>query len=73
MSDTNAVTTIPVSRTCEDKDCKQPAEVATVVTGEYGKDGIAVYCNSCAGDRDVSENHTPVGTVEVGPSSQQDE
>lgn len=63
MNDTQAITTVPVSRTCEDADCHRPAEIATIVTGDYGADGIAVYCEECAADRDDSANHTAIAEV----------
>ncbi len=58
-----AKVTVPVSQSCEDRDCHAPAEYAYVVTGELGTDGIAVYCNTHAYERDHSDVHTPVGTV----------
>jgi len=58
-----SVATIPVSQMCEDKDCQAPAEFAFVVTGDFGKDGIAVYCDDHATERDRSDVHTAVGKV----------
>lgn len=66
MSDTQATTTLPVPRTCEDKDCSDRPTVATIVTGDIGDPGIAVYCDDCADDRDDSKYHTPVGEVTIG-------
>jgi len=63
MTQEQAITTLPVSRTCEDSECQRPAKVSTIVTGKHGADGIAVYCEECAAARDDSENHAAIGKV----------
>jgi len=60
---TYAYAEVPVSQSCEDKDCHAPAEYSFVVTGDFGKDGIAVYCSDHADERDRSDVHTAVGEV----------
>jgi len=47
MTDQDQTATIKqlVSDICEHKDCARRSTVAYVVTGEFGKDGIAVYCD----------------------------
>lgn len=65
MTETPTVT-LPVSRQCEHKDCDDDPTTAYVVTGQVGKDGIAVYCDEHADNfADPSSHHTtiaPLGT-----------
>lgn len=60
-----AILRMPVSGTCEHKDCEQNAEIAFVVSGDFGKDGVAVYCESHA-DRfaEPRDSHTALTTVD---------
>lgn len=64
MNDTHAVTVIPVSGTCEHHTCERASEVTMVVTGQYGEDGIAAYCEDHAADRDDTDAHTAIGEVD---------
>ena len=61
----SSTVTIPVATHCERYDCSNKARYAYVVTGEVGKDGVAVYCSDCSKIIDGSENHTAIAEVEA--------
>ena len=65
MSDTHAVTTIPVSRVCEIADCTRRSEVSVIVTGEYGRvtEAIGAYCEEHADKKDTSDGCRAIGEV----------
>ena len=65
MSDTQAKTTIAVSRTCEDADCDRPADVSMIAHGGFGvvNAAIVAYCDDCADYRADSDNHRAIGKV----------
>lgn len=53
-----------VAITCEYGDCPRDEDLhAFVVTGDYGRDGIVIYCPRHAQDHDGSDAHTHIGTV----------
>jgi len=57
---------IPVSDECEHKDCSEVPVHAYTVTGDIGKDGVAVYCPYHADHfADGSDHHTAVGKVKA--------
>jgi len=56
--------TVPVADKCEYRGCSDDPTVAYIVTGDYGKDGIAVYCDEHSESwADSSENQTPIAEV----------
>jgi len=56
--------TVPVAEVCEYNSCNAESEFAYIVTGDYGKDGIAVYCDEHSESwADPSENQTPIAEV----------
>jgi len=56
---------IPVAETCEQKDCSADPTVAYLVAADYGKDGVAVYCENHADEfADPRDTHTAIGEVD---------
>lgn len=58
-----ALALINVPSTCESVDCSNDSSVVMIVTGEYGEDGLAAYCDDHADDHAESDNHTAVSSV----------
>jgi len=60
----SAILKMPVSGTCEHKNCERAPEFAFVVSGDAGKDGVAVYCERHADHfADSRDSHTALTTV----------
>lgn len=59
----NATFTVGVSQVCEDRDCVAPASHAFFISAQYGTDGIAVYCDLHAEDKETSDAHSELGEV----------
>lgn len=60
----SSTVTIPVNSVCERHDCKTLARFAYIVTGDYGVDGVAVYCSEHSEQMDDSERHTAIAEVD---------
>jgi hypothetical protein len=57
--------TVPVEGVCQHKYCRETGEYAYVVTGEFGEDGVAVYCTQHSEQwADESESHSAIAEVD---------
>jgi len=55
---------VAVASKCEHSDCTREPEYAYIVTGSFGKDGVAVYCDRHSEQwADPKSSLTPLTTV----------
>jgi len=59
-----ATVTITVDEECENLDCSNDALFAYLITGDFGTDGVVVYCSEHGHKAGESENYTYL--TEVG-------
>jgi len=64
MSGDFATVTVPVNGVCEAHGCDSTAKHAFILTGDYGKDGIGVYCYKHAEEWGRKENTTALAEVD---------
>ena len=73
MATSNARFQTIVDGTCEMRDCHHASGWVAIVTGRYGEDGLAAYCDAHAEALEDSATHTFIGGCEpITDAAEQD-